>query len=187
MKKSSKIIIAIVAVVILLVMIFVSNYNGLVASSEEVTNKYATIDTYLQRRADLIPNLVNTVKGYTQHEQKIVDSITQARAEMVGAKDIAGKAEANEKLTSALNSLMVVVENYPDLKASSNFNQLADELAGTENRIAVARKDYNDAVKRYNLKIKRIPTSIFANMLGYESAQYFQASETSKEVPNVEF
>ena len=186
-KKSSIGIIVAIAIIVILGLILISNYNGIVSKSEEVDNKFATIDTYLQRRADLIPNLVNTVKGYTQQEQEIVKSITEAREKMVGATSVSEKAEANNELTSALNNLMVIVENYPDLKSSQNFIQLSDELAGTENRIATARRDYNEAVKKYNLKIKKFPIGIIANMFGYEAKEYFQASEESQEVPNVQF
>lgn len=187
MKKSSVGIIIAISIIVILGIILISNYNGIVSTSEEVDNKFATIDTYLQRRADLIPNLVNTVKGYTQHEQGVVNSITEAREKMVSATSVSEKAEANDELTSALNNLMVIVENYPDLKSSQNFIQLSDELAGTENRIATARRDYNQAVKEYNLKIKRFPTGIIANMFGYDAKAYFQASEESQEVPNVQF
>lgn len=187
MKKSSIGIMIVIAIIVTLGLILISNYNSIVSKSEEVDNKFATIDTYLQRRADLIPNLVNTVKGYTEQEQEIVKSITDARAKMVGATSVSEKAEANNELTSALNNLMVIVENYPDLKSSQNFIQLSDELAGTENRIATARRDYNEAVKDYNLKIKKFPTVIIANMFGYEAKEYFQASEESQEVPNVQF
>lgn len=187
MKKTNIILIAIIAIIVILGLILASSYNQIVAKSEEVDNKLATIDTYLQRRADLIPNLVNTVKGYTQHEEQIVNSITEARQKMVNAKSISEKAEANDQLTSALNNLNVIVENYPDLKASQNFLSLQDELSGTENRIATARRDYNEAVKDYNLKIKKFPTKMIASMFGYETKEYFQASEQSKEVPNVQF
>lgn len=187
MKKSSIGIIVGIGIVVILGMILISNYNSIVATAEEVDNKFATIDTYLQRRADLIPNLVNTVKGYTQQEQEIVEMITKAREKMVGATSVSEKAEANDELTSAIKNLMVVVENYPDLKSSQNFIQLSDELAGSENRIATARRDYNEAVKNYNLKIKRFPTSILANMFGFDAKEYFQASEESQEVPNVQF
>ena len=186
-KKSSIGIIVAIAIIVILGLILISNYNGIVSKSEEVDNKFATIDTYLQRRADLIPNLVNTVKGYTQQEQEIVKSITEAREKMVGATSVSEKAEANNELTSALNNLMVIVENYPDLKSSQNFIQLSDELAGTENRIATARRDYNEVVKEYNLKIKKFPTGIIANMFGYEAKEYFQASKERQEVPNVQF
>lgn len=187
MKKSSIGIILVVAIFVILGIILIANYNSLVSASEEVDNKFATIDTYLQRRADLIPNLVNTVKGYAAQEQEIVETITEAREKMIGATSIFEKSEANEELTRALNSLMIIVENYPDLKSSQNFIQLSDELAGTENRIATARRDYNEAVKEYNLKIKKFPTGVLANMLGYEAKEYFIASEESQEVPNVQF
>ena len=154
---------------------------------EEVDNKFAAVDTQLQRRADLIPNLVNTVKGYAKQEQDVINSVTEARAKLAGATTVSDKAKADEELTSALNRLMVVVENYPDLKSSQNFIQLSDELSGTENRIATARRDYNEAVKEYNLKIKRFPTNLMAGMFGYSQRDYFEASEQSKEVPNVNF
>lgn len=187
MKKSNMGLIIVIAIVVLIGIIIMSSYNGIVSLSEDVDSKYATIDTYLQRRADLIPNLVSTVKGYTQHEESIIDSITEAREKMTSAKTVTEKAEANDELTSALNNLMIVVENYPDLKASTNFTQLSDELSGTENRIAVARRDYNDAVKTYNLSIKQFPNSILAGMFGFDTATYFEASESSKDVPNVSF
>ena len=184
MKKSGIIILAIVA---FLIIILISNYNGIVSKSEEVDNKFSAIDTQLQRRADLIPNLVNTVKGYASQEQEVINSVTEARAKLAGANTVSEKAEADGELTNALNRLMVVVENYPDLKSSQNFIQLSDELAGTENRIATARRDYNEAVKDYNLKIRKFPTNIMAGMFGYEQADYFEASAESQEVPNVSF
>jgi len=165
----------------------VSSYNGVISKLEEVNNKFAIIDTQLQRRADLIPNLVNTVKGYANQEQEVIKLVTDAREKLAGASSIEQKAEANEGLTNALNKLMLIVENYPNLKSSQNFIQLSDEIAGTENRIAVARKDYNDAVRNYNLKIKKFPTNILANIFGYEIQDYFEASEESQEVPSVDF
>ena len=187
MKKTNIGLIAVIAIVIILGLMLVSSYNQIVAKSEEVDNKFATIDTYLQRRADLIPNLVNTVKGYTQHEETIINSITEARQKMVNAKSISEKSEANDQLTSALNNLNVIVENYPDLKASQNFLSLQDELAGTENRIATARRDYNDSVTSYNTSIKKFPTNILAGMFGFEKKDYFEVSEGKTDVPNVEF
>jgi len=184
MKKAGIIIVAVIAVI---AMMLISSYNGLVSKAEEVDSKFSAIDTQLQRRADLIPNLVNTVKGYASHEQSVIDSVTEARAKLSGATTVAEKAEADQELTSALNRLMVVVENYPDLKANENFTQLMDELAGTENRIATARKDYNDVVKVYNLKVKRFPGNIMAGMFGFDVKDYFEASEGSKEAPNVNF
>ena len=179
MKKSSIGILVVIAIIIIIAML-ISSYNGIVSKAEEVDNKFATIDTQLQRRADLIPNLVNTVKGYAKQEQEIINSVTEARAKLAGATTITDKAKADDELTSALNRLMVVVENYPDLKSSQNFIQLSDELAGTENRIATARRDYNEAVKSYNLKIKKFPTNLIAGMFGYSQKDYFEASEQSK-------
>ena len=187
MKKSSIAIIVVIVILLLIVIGGISSYNGLVGLSEEVDNKFATIDTMLQRRADLIPNLVNTVKGYTNQEQSVIDSVTEARAKLNNANSVADKANADQELTSALNNLLVIVENYPDLKSSENFINLQDELAGTENRIATARKDYNDAVKEYNAKIKRFPTNIISGMFGFEEQEYFQATEGSEEVPTVDF
>lgn len=187
MKKSSITILAIVAVIAIIIILLVSGYNGIVAKSEEVDNKFSAIDTQLQRRADLIPNLVNTVKGYASQEQEVINAVTEARAKLAGASTVSEKAEADGELTNALNRLMVVVENYPDLKSSQNFIQLSDELAGTENRIATARRDYNEAVKEYNLKIKKFPTNLMAGMFGYGQRDYFEASAQSQEVPNVNF
>lgn len=187
MKKSVIITIIIIAVVILIGGALASSYNGLVRKAEGVDNAFSNIDTNLQRRADLIPNLVNTVKGFASHETEIMKQVTDARAKLAGATTVEDKANANGELTSALNRLMVVVENYPDLKSSANFTQLADELAGTENRISIARKDYNDSVKEYNLQIKKFPTNMIAGMFGFEEKQYFTASENANQVPNVEF
>lgn len=182
-----KIGLIIVAILILLVLSGIGTYNGLVSKSEEVEGKFADISVQLERRADLIPNLVNTVKGYAKHEQSAIDSVTTAREHLVNAKNLEDKAAANDELTKALNNLFVIVENYPDLKANTNFIQLQDELAGTENRIAVARKDYNDAVKSYNKEIKSFPKNIFASMFGFKEKAYFEAKESSNEVPNVSF
>ncbi len=187
MKKSTIVIIVVVVILVAIIAGLVSNYNGVVSLSEEVDNKFATIDTMLQRRADLIPNLVNTVKGYTNQEQAVIDSVTDARAKLAGANSVGEKANADQELSTALSNLLVVVENYPDLKSSQNFINLSDELAGTENRIATARKDYNDTVKEYNTKIKRFPTNIVSGMFGYGEKEYFQASEGSEEVPTVDF
>lgn len=187
MKKSTIAIIVVAVILIAIIAGVASSYNGVVGLAEEVDNKFATIDTMLQRRADLIPNLVNTVKGYTNQEQSVIDSVTEARAKLAGANTVEEKANADQQLTGALNRLLLVVENYPDLKASQNFINLSDELAGTENRIATARKDYNDVVKKYNTKIKKFPTNLIAGMFGFEKKEYFQASEGSEEVPTVDF
>ncbi len=186
--KKTWITIGIIAVVLIAVIgLFASSYNGMVAAQTEVENAFANIDSQLQRRADLIPNLIETVKGAMAHEQGIIDSVTQAREKYVGAGSANEKIEAAGELDSALSRLMVVVENYPDIKTNQNFTALQDELAGTENRIAVARKDYNDTVSEYNKKIKSFPRNLLAGMFGFEQMSYFEADEGAKEAPKVSF
>ena len=165
----------------------VGSYNGLVGLKEKVDNQSANIEVQLQRRVDLIPNLVSTVKGYTSHESEILTQIANARAKLAGATTMTDKASADTELSGALSRLLVVVENYPNLKADTQFTALTDELAGTENRIAVARKDYNDIVTSYNSKIKIFPANIVANIFGFASADYFKASSASTETPTVSF
>lgn len=178
----------IAAIAVVLIGFYVVAHNSIIKLETDVDTKASDIKTQLQRRADLIPNLVNTIQGYVKHEESVIDSITEARKEISGAKTIKEMSAANDKLNSALQSLNVIVENYPDLKASQNFINLQDELAGTENRIATARKDYNEAVKSYNTKISTIPTSIIANMMGKEKKDFFEVSDPSKmEVPEVNF
>ena len=190
MKKTGFIgigVIAIIVIIVIIGMLLISGYNGMVSKQETVDSSLSNLDVMLQRRADLIPNLVNTVKGYTSHETEIIDKITEARSKLVNANGVEEMSEANNELSSSLNALMVVVENYPDLKSSENFIQLSDELAGTENRIAVARKDYNDAVKTFNTSIKRFPNNILAGIFGFDEAVYFEADEKAQEVPSVNF
>lgn len=187
MKKGISIGLIVIFLIIVIAIVAISSYNGLVNKQADVEEMYANLDVVLQRRADLIPNLVNTVKGYASHEENIINLISDARTKLINSSDISDKAEANAELTKQIDALMVVVENYPDLKASQNFIQLSDELAGTENRISTARMDYNTAVKSYNTSIKKFPNSTFANMFGFESAKYFEANESSKEVPTVDF
>lgn len=179
--------IIIVAIIAILVIWIAGTYNGLVSKREYVKTKQSDIESQLQRRADLIPNLVSTVKGYAAHEQKIIQSISDARSRMVGAKTTGEALSANDQLTQALRGLTVIVENYPDLKASANFRALQDELAGTENRINVARLDYNKAANEYNSSIKRFPAVIFANMFGFTEVDYFEAAPGSENVPEVNF
>lgn len=181
------VLIAIIGIVAILGLSAVGTYNGLVTSREAVTTEAANIDTYLQRRADLIPNLVNTVKGFTSHENEIIDKITSARENLLNANTTEEKLAANNELTKDLNALMVIVENYPDIKSSENFIALQDELSGTENRIATARKDYNEAAKSYNTKLQSFPTNIIAGMFNFEKVDYFEADESSKDVPVVDF
>lgn len=187
MKKGNIILLAIIAIFALILVMGVSSYNKVVGLHETVEKEYSNISVQLERRADLIPNLVNTVKGYTDHENEVLDKITEARKSLLSANTIEEKAEANEQLTKALNSLNVIVENYPDLKSSQNYISLQDELAGTENRIATSRRDYNEAVSKYNTAIKKFPTVIFANMAGYKTEAYFEADESKQEVPVVDF
>ncbi|WP_425291867.1 LemA family protein [Caldanaerovirga acetigignens] len=178
---------AIVVVVAFLLLFAFSSYNGLVAAEENVNSKWSQVENQLQRRADLIPNLVETVKGYAAHEQEIFTEVTRAREKLISAGSVAEKAQADAELTSALSRLLAIVENYPTLKADANFRQLADELAGTENRIAVARMDYNNAVQRYNSRIRSFPTVIIAKIMGFEKKEYFKAEEGAYEAPKVDF
>ena len=188
MKKKGLIILGvIVGLIVILGIMLVSANNNLFSLEAKVDSALANIDTNLQRRADLIPNLVNTVKGYAAHEKEAIDSVTEARAKLTGASTVEEKAAADSELTAALNNLLVIVENYPDLKASANFTQLADELAGTENRIATARRDYNGAVQEYNTAIRKFPDNLVASLFGFEKKDYFQAADGAENVPNVEF
>lgn len=188
-KKKTVWIVLGVVVVVLAVLIgsVVSSYNGLVDTREQVTAAQANVETYLQRRADLIPNLVNTVKGYAAHEEEVYTALADARAALSGANTVEEMNEANAALDSALSRLLVVVENYPELKADTQFTNLQDELAGSENRIAQARKDYNEIAQSYNTKIQKFPTVILANLFGFEEAEYFEATEESQTVPSVNF
>ena len=180
-------LISIIMVVVLAVGSMFGFYNGMVSSRENVDSKWSQVDNQLQRRSDLIPNLVNTVKGYASHEKEVFQAVSDARAKMAGAQSVGDKLAANGELSGALSRLLAVAENYPQLKADQNFRQLQDELSGTENRIAVARKDYNDAVQNYNTKIKSLPYSLFAGALGFAARDYFKVEETAKAVPKVQF
>ena len=180
-------LLSILMVIVLAVGSVFGFYNGMVSARENVDSKWSQVDNQLQRRGDLIPNLVNTVKGYAAHEKEVFQSVSDARAKMAGAKSVSDKLAANAELNSALSRLLAVAENYPQLKADQNFRQLQDELSGTENRIAVARKDYNEAVQSYNTKIKSLPYSLFAGALGFTARDCFKAEETAKTVPKVQF
>jgi LemA protein len=187
MKKGYMIIGIIVAAIVLLGVMLMSSYNNFVTLEENVDQSYAQIENQLQRRLDLIPNLVNTVKGYASHEKEVIASISDARARLAGANTVEEEATANAELTGALSRLLVVVENYPNLKADQQFTQLMDELSGTENRISVARKDYNDQVAVYNKKIKRFPGALIAGMTGFDEKEYFTADPKAAEAPEVDF
>ena len=187
MKKGFMIIGIIVAVVVILGVMLMSSYNNFVTLEENVDQSYAQIENQLQRRLDLIPNLVNTVKGYASHEKEVIASISDARARLAGANTVEEEATANAELTGALSRLLVVVENYPDLKADQQFTQLMDELSGTENRISVARKDYNDQVAVYNKKVKQFPGAFIAGITGFDEKEYFTADPKAAEAPEVDF
>lgn len=187
MKKGLIVIVAIVAVIAIIGGSLVSTYNSLVDKQANVENADAQIQVQLQRRADLIPNLVNTVKAYASHEEDVYTALAEARAKLNSASDPEEYKEATDSFDSALSRLLVVVENYPELKADKNFVALQDELAGTENRLSTARKDYNDIATDYNASIKKFPTVIFAGILGFEKADLFEASSESQTAPTVNF
>jgi LemA protein len=162
-------------------------YNSLVTMDENVKAAWAQVENQLQRRYDLIPNYVETVKGYAAHEKEVFTEITKARSRVGGAGNIEEKIDANNQLSSALSRLLLVVENYPNLKANTNFIRLQDELAGTENRIAVERRRYNEAVRVFNTKIRSFPTNMVAGMFGFEKAAFFEVPEEVQQAPKVNF
>ena len=187
-----KAVVVAIAIIVLIAAViggaYVSSRNQMVRLDEQVKSNWAQVDVVLQRRADLIPNLVNTVKGFAAHEETVYADIANARAALLSAKTPADKIAANGQLDGALGRLLAISENYPQLKSNENFLRLQDELAGTENRIAVERKRYNDSVQVYNTYIRQFPNSIFASWAGFQpNNAYFQASATSREVPKVEF
>jgi len=162
-------------------------YNRFVTMQEQIKNGQAEIANQLQRRFDLIPNLVRTVKGFAAQERTIMEEIAEARTKYAEAEALPDKLAASDALSAALSRLLVIVENYPDLKSNQTFIRLMDELAGTENRIAVARKRYNDTVKEYNAAIRRFPGNMIARLLGFEAAEYFEAPAETEKPPEVEF
>jgi LemA protein len=165
----------------------VAIYNGLVTQNELVSVAWAQVQNVLQRRADLIPNLVETVKGYAAHEKEVFESVAEARGRLAGAATPREAAAANAGLTSALGRLLAIAEAYPDLKANQNFTRLQDELAGSENRIAVERMRYNEAVRSYNTLIKRFPHRFLAGLFGFGERDYFEAEEGAQKAPEVRF
>lgn len=187
-----KIVIGVVAVLVLFAVIvgsmYVSRKNQMVTKNETVKSAWAQVDVVLQRRADLIPNLVETVKGFAAQEQTVFHDIAAARSALMGAGSPQEKIAANGQLDGALSRLLVIVENYPQLKSNENFLKLQDELAGTENRIAVERKRYNDAIQDYNTYIGHWPNSVFAGWAGFQRNEaYFAAQESSRQAPKVQF
>ena len=183
-------LIAVVVIVVLAGLIysfFKGNYNRFVTLDEGVKSAWAQVENQLQRRYDLIPNLVETVKGYAKQEKDVLVEVTNARARVGGAATVPDKINANNELTGALSRLLVVVEKYPDLKSNQNFLRLQDELAGTENRISVERKRYNDAVQGYNVAIRSFPANFLAGMFGFGKAAFFEVPAAAKAVPQVKF
>ncbi|GIN99246.1 hypothetical protein J6TS1_51160 [Siminovitchia terrae] len=187
MRKGLGAIIGVLVILALVLVPLLGSYNGFVNAEEEVEQKYSQIENQLQRRADLIPNLVNTVKGYAKHEDKVLGDIADARSRLIGANTVQEQADADASLSNALSRLLVISENYPELKADKQFTQLMDELAGTENRIAVARKDYNDQVTIYNKKVRQFPGRIVASVFDFEKKEYFKAAAGAEEAPDVDF
>jgi LemA protein len=184
-------VIALVVVAVLALLVggaYVSSRNQIVTKNEAVKSAWAEVDVVLQRRADLIPNLVETVKGFAAQEQTVFHDIASARSALLGAKTPSDKIAANGQLDGAIGRLLLIVENYPQLKSNENFLRLQDELAGTENRIAVERKRYNDALQDYNTFVGLFPNNIFAGSAGFRrNDAYFAASESSREAPKVQF
>ena len=191
MNKTGWIILGVAALLVVMIFgAFIGTYNSLQLMDENVNSKWAQVDNQLKRRNDLIPNLVATVKGYAAHEKSLFTEIAESRAKLGGAinkNDMKAIQQSNSDLSNALSRLLVVVERYPDLKADKQFINLQDELAGTENRLAVARKDYNDSVQLLNAKIRTFPTSIIAGMIGIKSREYFNTPESEKKAPEVKF
>ena len=178
----------IVAIIVLsLFSWFINTRNSMVTLDERIDGAWAEVENQLQRRNDLIPNLVNTVKGYASHEEEVFTDIADARSKLAGAGSVKETEEGHNQMESAIGRLLMITENYPDLKANEEFKRLMDELAGTENRIAVARKRYNEEVEKYNRRIRMFPGSIIAGMLGMDKQEYFEVSEEAKEAPEVEF
>lgn len=195
MKKNKGLIITIV-VIALVALWGISSYNGLVSMDENVSNSWANVETQYQRRSDLIPNLVNTVNGYAKHESQTLEAVMAARSQATQVKidpsnctpqQLAAYQKAQGDVTTALGKLLAITENYPDLKANQNFLELQSQLEGTENRINVARKDFNDSAKEYNTSLRRFPRNIIASMFGFEKRNYFEAEAGAEKAPKVEF
>lgn len=177
----------IAGIVVLLVIVFIALYNGLVGARNRVDNAWSQVDVQLKRRYDLIPNVVETVKGYASHERETFERVTQARSAAQAAEGPADQAQAENFLTSALRQLFAVAEDYPELRATENFQQLQAELSETENRIAVSRQIYNDTVLTYNNKVQQVPTNLVASMFGFDAREFFDAGDQAEEAPTVEF
>lgn len=187
MSKRVRTIAIVVAILLVIIMPIIGGYNKMVTLDQNVNVTEGNIDTQLQRRSDLIPNLVATVKGYASQEKEIFLGVAQARAKLAGASNITDKAQADSQLTGALSKLLVIVENYPQLKSSQNFQDLTVALEGTENRIGTARLDYNTSVENYNTTISQFPNSIIAGIFRFDQKPFYKASDSAKELPKVDF
>jgi LemA protein len=173
---------------VVIIFVFIGSYNSIVSKHETITAKWSQVENQLQRRNDLIPNLVNSVKGYAAHEKQVFEDVTNARSQWAKAGSVDEKVKAAGQLDAALSRLLFVSENYPNLKADNTFLKLMDELAGTENRIAVERMRYNESVRDFNVTVRMFPGNILAGMYGYKPAsEYFKAEEKAKTVPEVKF
>ncbi len=177
----------VLAIVVIGALVLVGIYNGLIRLRNEVKNSFAQIDVQLKRRNDLIPNLIETVKGYAKHEKSVFEEVTKARAAVMNAKTVGDKAKASNMLSDTLKSLFAVSENYPDLKANQNFLQLQEELTGTENKIAYSRQHYNDIVTEFNNRIQVFPNNMLAGPLGFKTEILFDTPAAEREVPKVQF
>lgn len=196
MKKGTIVLLCVLGALLLLVVACVSTYNGLVSKEESVSEKWGAVESVYQRRADLIPNLVNTVKGYAAHEQTTLQEVTEARSRATSInidpatatpEQMEAWMKAQDELSSALGRLIAISESYPDLKASQNFLALQSQLEGTENRISVERQNYNAAVKEYNVAVRRFPSNIIASMFGFEKKPMFEAQAGAEVAPVVQF
>lgn len=183
----SIILIILIVIIIAIILAIIGLYNGLVTARNKVKNAWAQIDVQLNRRADLIPNLVETVKGYAGHEKTVFEDVTAARAGLMNANGVKEINEANNQLTNTLKTLFAVAENYPELKANENFKELQAQLAQTEDKIAYSRQFYNDSVLMYNNKCQTFPSNIIANSFGFKEADFFEAAGEARSVPKVEF
>ncbi len=180
----------IIGIVVIIVIAFIATYNGLVRLRNQVKNAWAQIDVQLKRRYDLIPNLVETVKGYAKHERETLDSVTNARnlAQQAASASVGERSKAEGELSSALSRLLAVVENYPDLKANQNFLALQEELTSTENKISFSRQFYNDSVMKYNNQTQMFPSNIIAGMTGFKASEFFEVEAAAeREAPKVSF
>lgn len=187
MKKGIKIFIVVLVILVILAIPVIGSYNTLVTLEQNVAATESNIATQLQRRSDLIPNLVSTVQGYATQEKEIFTQIADARSRLAGATTVEEQSAADNQLTQALSRLLVIVERYPELKSSQNFKDLSIQLEGTENRIAIARQDYNTAATTYNTKRRKFPTTLLASLFGFEEKPLYQASEAAQQAPVVDF